>query len=409
MRLLVATEFPPNAAGGGPAILRQMLRGWPVDQLFWWSCLPERNKRFGQEISRHFCAIIPGKLIPHRRITRLKSALLDWFWRPLASAHLSKTIRQIKPDVIWVIPHNWSIGPLAAVVPTSGIGFHVTMQDYVDVHGQEEKFGSNRCRRMAMDADHLYVAATTRDATSHPMMEDLQKRTGASAVQMLHAGLEQKDFEFLPRKPSRVLNSSPAIKIAYAGTILVEDVFEKFVCALQTIQKSLPRPVELHFFGAHSYAERRWFEGAWMKEHGNLPEPELLKELRDCDWGFSPMALDDADPRYNRFSFPTKFISYLTSGLPIITLGHRESSLVKMARHYEVGLCTDATNVSELRSQLMTALSIQQPFEAYRTGIIACAKNEFDAEKTRRGLIECFARCVERTTGQPELRPNTLR
>jgi hypothetical protein len=308
-----------------------------------------------------------------------------------------------------VIPHNWSIGPLAAVAPSSGIGFHVTMQDYVDVHGQVEKFGSDRCHRMAREADRLYAAATTRDATSHPMVEDLQRRTGANAAQMLHAGLEQKDFEFLARKSSRVRDSSAAIKIAYAGTILVEEVFEKFVSALQTIRKSLPRPIELNLFGAHSYAKRRWFEREWMKEHGNLPEPALLKELRDCDWGFAPMALDDSDPRYNRFSFPTKFISYLAAGLPSVTLGHPESSLVKMARRYEVGLCTDATNIRELTSQLMTAFSIQQPFEAYRTGIIACARNEFDAEKMRRRLFECFTKCVERTTGQSELRPKTFR
>ncbi len=51
------------------------------------------------------------------------------------------------------------------------------------------------------------------------------------------------------------------------------------------------------------------------------------------------MALDDDDPRYNRFSFPTKFINYLAAGLPVITLGHPESSVVRMASEYQVGLC----------------------------------------------------------------------
>lgn len=409
MKLLVATEFPPNAAGGGPAIVRQMLREWPADELFWWSCLPDRDKRFGQEVSRNFCAAIPTKLMPHRRLTRLKSGLLDSFWKPWASAHLLKTIRRVQPDAIWVIPHNWSIGPLVSVVPSSGIGFHVTMQDYVDVHGQEDKFGRARCRRMAMDADRLYAAGTTRDATSHPMIEDLRKRTGANAAQMLHAGLEPDDFTFLADKNPGVRNSSDPVKIAYAGTILVEEVFEKFVSALQIIRKSPCRPVELHLFGAHSYTARDWFEAEWIKEHGNLSEPELRKELRACEWGFSPMALDDSDPRYNRFSFPTKFISYLAAGLPIITLGHPESSLIKMARRFEVGLCTSAANIDELTLQLTNALSIQEPFQHYKAGIVACATNEFDAQKMRRKLMECFAGDVDQTIGQSELRPNTAR
>jgi hypothetical protein len=399
VKLLIATEFPPNASGGGPAIVRQMLRGRPADELFWWSCLPDCDPRFGQKVARHFCATIPRKLMPHRRLTRVKSALLDWFWTRFASTHLKKTIRQVQPDVIWAIPHNWSVAPLARALPTSGVGFHVTMQDYVDVHGHERKFGRARCRRMAEQADRLYATATTRDATSHPMIEDLQRRTGAKATQMLHAGLELEDFDFLARKTSCASNSSAAIKIAYAGTILVEDVFELFVSVIKKVCNSLLRRVELHLFGAHSYAQRNWFDREWMVENGNLSEPELLKNLRECDWGFAPMALDDDDPRYNRFSFPTKFISYLAAGLPIITLGHSESSLVRMARQYEVGLCTTAATIDELALQLMKTLSLNEPFEHYKAEIARCATNEFDAERMRRTLFECFKKCANQAVG----------
>ena len=399
MKLLVATEFPPNASGGGPAVVRQMLRDWPADELFWWSCLPDRDQRFDQNVAHHFCATIPRKLMPHRRLTRVKSVLLDWFWTPFASSHLKETIRQVQPDVIWAIPHNWSIIPLARVLPTSGVGFHVTMQDYVDVHGQEGKFGRARCGRMAEKADRLYAAATTRDATSHPMIEDLRNRTGANAVQMLHAGLDSEDFGFLAHKSLPLTNSLAPIKIAYAGTILVEQVFELFVSAIKEIRKSLTQRIELHLFGAHSYARRRWFDPEWIMENGNLPEAELLKKLRNCDWGFAPMALDDNDPRYNRFSFPTKFVTYLAAGLPIITLGHFESSLARMARQYEVGLCTGATTVDELASHLMTTLSAQESFDKYKPEIIRCATNEFNAERTRRTLLECFETCANQGFG----------
>ena len=62
----------------------------------------------------------------------------------------------------------------------------------------------------------------------------------------------------------------------------------------------------LDLFGAHSYANESWFDRSWMREHGDLPERELLNKLRACTWGLAPMALTDSDPRYNRFSFPTK-------------------------------------------------------------------------------------------------------
>lgn len=393
MKLLVATEFPPNASGGGPAVVRQMLKDWPVENLFWWSCLPEYGQRFGQNIREDRCAAIPPKFYPNRKFTAIKSAFLEKIWTPRAARQLTRTLQELKPDVVWVIPHNWSIPPLAKALAATRQRYHVTMQDYVEVHDNPQRFGRARCERMARMADELYARATTRDATSYPMIADLRARTGADAAQMLHAGLEPEDFVFLQNKVSKRTDS---IRIGYAGTILVEGVFELFVAALESIRSALSKPVELHLFGAHSYAERAWFKRDWITEHGNLREAELLTKLRECDWGIAPMALTDHDPRYNRFSFPTKFISYLAAGLPIITLGHRESSVMKLVAQYDVGLSTSASDVNVLAEQLRTALSNHLPWERHGKEIIRCARAEFDAERMRRKLYECFKVCAQK-------------
>ncbi len=104
-RLLVATEFPPNAPGGGGAVLRQMLKEWPVEKLFWWSCQRDANQQFGQRTAGHSVAAIPSKLHPNRRGRQLKCRLLDTFWVPWAARHFKKTVESFKPDAIWVLPH----------------------------------------------------------------------------------------------------------------------------------------------------------------------------------------------------------------------------------------------------------------------------------------------------------------
>jgi glycosyltransferase involved in cell wall biosynthesis len=267
----------------------------------------------------------------------------------------------------------------------------VTVQDYADVHDNPRRFGSDRCRRMAAMADRLYAGAATRDATSHPMIADLLARTGAAAAQMLHAGLEAADFEYLAKKNRRPADT---IRIGYAGTILVEDVFEAFVSALENVRHTLTKRVELHLFGSHTYAGRRWFNREWMVENGNLTEPELLARLRDCDWAFAPMALTDDDPRYNRFSFPTKFITYLSAGLPVITLGHPESSVMKMAARYDVGLTASTGDAGTLNEQLSAALKDPSPWDRHGKEILRCARAEFDAERMRRTLYDCFQKCA---------------
>jgi len=393
-RLLVATEAWPNGPGGGLAVIRQMLRDWPAERLFWWSCFPDRDQHFGRQVAVHRVARIPPKLYPQHRWCGQKSWLLEKVWTPWATRHFRKTLDTLKPDVLWVIPHAWAIPPLAHVLLKARIGFHVTMQDFMDSNGYLARYGTDRCQRWTKQAEQLYRSATTRDATSLPMISDLRAHTGATAAQMLHAGLEEEDFEYLAKTPE---NRANEIRIAYAGTVIAEREITLFAQALGRIRRQLPAPVRLDFFGDHSYRSRAWFDAAWMRERGNLPAAELSRALRDCTWGFSPMELNDDNPRYNRFSFPTKFITYLAAGLPVITLGHPESSVVKMAQAYRVGLCVTSDDPEVLGRDLLAALSLPNAWAKYGQEILRCAQIEFDARRMRRVLYDCFGRCAEQS------------
>jgi len=397
-RLLVASEFPPNSSGGGPAVARQMLKEWPTENIFWWSCRPDTDQRFGQKVASHAVARIPGKLYPHRRWRRQKSWLLEQFWGPWAARHLKKTLETFQPEVVWAIPHAWSIPPLARVLPHANIGFHVSIHDYADGQETTSLLEKERQRRLMTMQEQLYASATTRDAICQPMVDDLRTRTGRDG-NVARAGLEPADMEFLSRKTTA---RTDFISIAYAGTIIVEKEFGLFVRALARIRQRFPTPVRLDFFSDQSYRSRDWFDTAWMQEHGLLSTLELSAALQKCNWGFSPMALTDDNPRYNRFSFPTKFITYLAAGLPVITLGHPESSLVKIAAAYPVGLCITDDNMENLSAGLLAALSDPAAGLRYRAGIQRCSTEMFDARRMRRVLHDGFQKCAFRTRA-PEL------
>ncbi len=390
-RLLVATEFPPNAAGGGPAVIRQMLKDWPAAKICWWSCFPETNEVFDFKVSDHRVANIPKKLYPRIRLTTLKTGLLEMAWKPWATRHLRAAISELNPDVVWAIPHQWSIPALARTLPGSSRGFHVTVQDYPDGLRNIAAFGEKTCRQMMAAVSDLYRTATTRDATSHPMIDDLRERTGQEAAQMLHAGLETEQFRQLETKIS---SPSDIVRIAYAGTIILPDVFALFVAAVRELREELMRPIELHLFSAHTYRTQTWFDPAWMHEHGNLPEKLLVRELQACTWGLSLMDLEDDDPQYNRFSFPTKFITYLSAGLPVITIGHPESSVAKMANKYGTGVYSPASTREELTSALRNAFKQAAPGDSYADAIRNCARTEFDADRMRSVLFSCFEKCA---------------
>ncbi|HEX3624588.1 MAG TPA: hypothetical protein VH280_04090 [Verrucomicrobiae bacterium] len=385
-RLLVATETWPNSPGGGAAVIRQMLKEWPPEKLYWWSCFPEPERIFGQKVAEHRVATIPPRLYPNRRWRPPKSWLLERLWVPWATQHFNRTLTELKPDVVWVIPHCWAIPPLARVLPGGKIPFHVSIHDYMDIRGVIEKFGECRSRRMAAMADKLYASAITRDAICQPMLDDLRARTGANGL-INRAGLEPIDFDYLGEAPKP---GEESLRIAYAGTIIAEDTFALFAGALAQIRQKLPRPVTLDFFGDHSYRSRPWFDAGWMKEHGNLPARELSQALKDCDWGLSPMKLMDDDPRYNRFSLPTKFASCLTAGLPVIAIGHPESTVMKMTSQYLVGLRITEGEPEKLSRQLLAGLSDPEPKIKYRAELLRCASAEFDVRQMRAALYDNF-------------------
>ena len=391
-RLLVATEFPPNASGGGPAVVRQMLKGWPTDRIYWWSCLEQRDQRFGQKVAGHHVAKIPRRLYPEQRWARQKSWLLENVWNHWAARHFRATLSSVKPDVVWVIPHFWSILPLAQALSKAVVPFHVSLHDYPDSLRSVARVGPRRAAGLAAMADRLYANAGTRDAICAPMVADLRQRTAADG-NVCRAGLEPGDFDYLVRRCTPTLEE---IRIAYAGTIIVEAEFAAFVASLNRVRSSLAKPILLEITGAHSYVGRSWFDCSWMKELGNLAEPALSEALRRCTWGFAPMGLEDDDPRYNRFSLPTKLISYLANGLPVITLGHPSSSLVKIAQAYAIGTCVTGLEVRELDEALRHALVHHDPWARFGGEIQRCARTEFDATRMRNLLHECWFRIGER-------------
>jgi glycosyltransferase involved in cell wall biosynthesis len=390
MRILIATEFPPDAAGGGAAIVRQMLTEFPVGiEIFWWSVLPRKRAAKGWAagvVKKHFCGASPGKLMPQRKFTRLKAWLLEHLWASFAANDFKKTLKEVRPDCVWVIPHNWSILPIHEVLVRQRYParYHVSIHDYVDVHGFGKRFGYSLETRIRRQQDEIYKNSETRDAICQSMADDMERLTGKRADFICRKGVSLETLPPLDHSGRR--NGTVPIRIAYAGTVVVHEDFKRLTEVLDSLRES--HPLELHLYGAHDYGKAPWF-GDWMEQHGNLNESELTRELSSMDWGISLMALGDHDPSYNRYSFPAKFSTYLAAGLPVITIGHRESSVVRMALEYNVGVVLDKLDHAAI-VRLEKALIRPKAKEFHRSEIFRCAREQFDELKMRRELISIF-------------------
>jgi hypothetical protein len=379
-RLLVVTDFPPGSLVGG-ALVRQLIRGYPRERLDWWTNSDYWPDSSGLEIRQMYRCVLPRRMRPVLRFVGLKSALVGACWVPYAARNLLRTVAEIQPEQIWVQLSSWVI----PVLVRSGLVLthrcHVSIWDYQNSGVHSKAHGQVWAQRLTRQSEELYRLASTCDAVSRPMKDDLTSRTGRDDAIIVHSGFE-------PPQLDRLLCWDPPeeteIRIAYAGSILVPEVFRFFVEALDRVRKNLPRPVSLHLF-SRSFRAESWFNAEWMHDHGLLAEEEFFSRLQRCTWGFTLMNLrDDDDPAYRRFSFPNKFGTYLSAGLPLIVLAHRDSSAARMFEQYPAGIQSDATDPELLAEFLRQGLAEPHPRKRYREMIQRCAQEEFDATRMRR-------------------------
>jgi hypothetical protein len=262
--------------------------------------------------------------------------------------------------------------------------FHVSVHDYPATGAANRLHPKivSRLRKLLCD---LYVAASSRDVISPEMAADLRRNTGIPADAIIRAGLEQEDIERLKTREYSTSNS-PDIQLAYAGIVVAEEALVTLIGSLSRLRRKLRRRLVLNLFTNHSYTARSWFSSEWMIPHGYLDPTELRQRMSKMDWGIVAMDLDRRNTAYSQFSLPTKISTYLCSALPIITVGHSQSTATRMAERYHFGVTIDETRVADMDDLLLNELSEDNRRGRFRDKIVRAAEIEFNAPKMRKEL-----------------------
>jgi len=260
------------------------------------------------------------------------------------------------------------------------------MHDMPDTGDMVSALGSRRAARFLRMQQDLYRRAASRNVVGPLMREEMSRLTGIPCEFEFRCSVEPEVIENLSSPPPR--KRDDMIEIGYAGTIIAEDAFASLVRTLRAIRNRLPRPVRINLFSSHPYAAKPWFDPELIVEHGHLPFQELQKPYAACHWGLVLTQLDDKNPRYNRYSFPCKFTQTLAAGLPMIRIGHSESSLMTLPAGYDLGITLTEKNLCDAQDILLKRLSDFSQIEHYRREAQRCASTLFNAQTMREGFWE---------------------
>jgi glycosyltransferase involved in cell wall biosynthesis len=383
-RILVVAEFAPGAAGGDWVNIKQHFRGLDWSQIYWWSFIGQLQASPREFGGRHSACNAPMRLMPNQRGTAVKSWLVENIVMPYACRHLLHFIHLVKPDLIFLMARGWMIPLAYHVMPKTKAHWHMALYDMPDVDGMVQRLGRARTDRFTKMANTLYHKAASRSVISPAMAEEMHRLTGVACSDYFRCAVEPEVIARL-REPAPKLPED-VIRIGYAGVIIAEPTFVRLVKALQRIRGQLKRRVEIHLYGLQRYADRDWFDPELIIEHGFISDAELDQHYRSGTWRLAIMHADEIDPRYNHYSFPCKFTMSLSSGLPLICIGHRDTPLIQLAKDYDLGLMIGETDIDSLAESLRAGLEDFSKFDHYRAEVLRCAETEFNAA-IKRGRI----------------------
>ena len=221
-RILVVAEFAPGAPGGDWVNIKQHFRGLDWGQIYWWS-LSDDGANFREFGGRHTSAKIPPRLAPNRSWNSVKGWIMDSFVIPYAARHLVSFVREVQPDLIFLMAHGWMISLAHQVMLPTQAHWHVALYDMPDVDSMVRRLGRQRADRFARLADDLYRNAASRSVISPAMAEAMRLRTGVSCSNFFRCAVEPEAIARLhepaPPPPDDV------IRIGYAGVIIAEPTF----------------------------------------------------------------------------------------------------------------------------------------------------------------------------------------
>jgi hypothetical protein len=384
-KILFVHDFRPDARAV-PGLFRQIFLGYPADKINWWHC--RRTPLYDQPDVRAASVHgfrMPEKLVPHARLTGVKSSILESLWVPLAARHLERTIARVSPDMVVASLFGWSVPVLASVRWQAGQQRHFSLWDFADANGMRRTLGDARSRRFMAAVFDLLRQSTSFDGISPAVLKEIQSQTGRADGLLIHSGFEPNNLQALENTSSDSVPDD-VLRIAYVGTIISEAGFIKLLSALDRTRLALSQKVVLEFFGGRNYSRSSWFNPDWMVEHPMFTDEGLIEALRRCDWGLVVMDPEGTDLQYSRFSFPNKVGTYVSAGVPVLGYGHPSSSLVQLMQDQQVGRFTSATDAFQLEKFMLASLQLPRSRQTFRNVILRSAQTEFNAAAMRSRL-----------------------
>lgn len=325
--IVFVQPFGLNSPGGGPRILRALLKEAPIDCLSICTSLQAPPPTtVGQEL---YLPIRPyfGRI----ESTRF-SDVANIFYFPLAGIfryRLTGICRHRKATAIHAIAHDLTFWYAYQIAQTLELPYYLSVHDDLRYALQ----GSLLFKQGMSKIAEVWEGAEGRFVISDELGKEYTRRYGKKAYTIVTDGLDK-----VPSKPQ--IRPTNSCRIYFMGLfhISYKVNFKAFLQALQILQKLRPDwhialTCRCGFINPKLLATR--FPVTWLPF---ASEQEVIRDMEQADMVYLPLPFGQEYDYFVRYSLSTKMITYLASGLPILYHGPVKAAASQLLAQHQAAI-----------------------------------------------------------------------
>ena len=389
-RLLVVSSVLPGSENVGGIILGDLLKAYGLKDVCLFHLPPvseDDQQRYGElgiSIEMVHASVVPksrklaGRLGSITRLIEYQTRV-----RPSLSKVVAHVVRFARAESVSriLLVLDCPVALWIGKALTAGIGIPVYAlvwdhPDYVLTRYGVDRYTKSRVIRSFAEC----IRGSVRTAVvSEVMQQEFSERYGANAVILRHA-VSTAASEY-PRT-SQVIGGSDAIRIGFAGSCYALTAWQSLLDALCILDWRVGNnPLILRTLGDDM--RFRVKSKASIEHLGWRDVSETVRLLSECSVNYLPQPFESWLDPLSRYSFPTKFSTYLAAGRPVLIHAPAFSALTSFCETRSVGPVTRTLSPQGLADALKGICTDSAAYQKARQEVRRLAGGEFSVATYR--------------------------
>ncbi len=354
--------FGLSSPGGGPRILRSLLKG--TSQPFMSICTgvdsPPKT-RAGKEI--HLPVRPNFYRLERSRLGKYLGAILP-FYAESFKQRLEETLLQNQVSAIHAIPHGMEFAYAFEVAKKLGLPYYLNVHDELSYN----LLGHVELPEAEKQLARIWREATGRMVISKAMGQEYSRRYGYRPYTVVTDGIDKLPSKIKPIPPK-------SLRVYFMGMVHLSyrDTFSSFTLALEQFAKAHPDwTVSFVIRGGLSFPLPKVQVPIEVLPWGT--EEEVEKDFDRIDFLYLPLPFAEEHQSFSRYSLSTKMVTYLGSGLPIVYHGPQDAAAGTLLSNADAGVVLTSLDPDLMSKALYTS---EQSLEKRVENALDLAQSQF--------------------------------